>query len=134
MGLTESMHMIAARMGWRLDSVTDVVKPLIAHETTRSEQLTIEPGRVKGVHQVGQAFVGDRIVIELIFHAEIGQPKPQDRVIIRGEPDVESIIPGGIHGDIATCAITANAIPRAIEATPGLHTMTDIAPVSCFQG
>lgn len=132
-GLTESMHMLAARLGWTLDRTRDQVNPLINHERIEGHALTIEPGQVKGVHQVGEGWIGDRRVIELIFHAEVGQARPQDRVIIRGNPGFESIIPGGIHGDTATTAMAINCIPLLQAARPGLRTMADLAPPSCFE-
>lgn len=132
-GLTESMHMLAARLGWALDRTQDTIEPIIAHEPIQSPDLHIAPGHVRGVHQVGKAWVGDELVIELVFHAAVGQAKPQDRIVIRGEPSFESVIPGGIHGDIATCALAINCLPLALTAWPGLRTMADIDPVSCFQ-
>ena len=41
-------------------------------------------------------------------------------------------IKNGVNGDIATCAITMNAIPIVINAKPGLRTMADVEPISCF--
>jgi hypothetical protein len=44
---------------------------------------------------------------------------------------VDLRIAGGIHGDLATAAIVVNAIPRLVEASPGLQTMMDMPVVSC---
>jgi 4-hydroxy-tetrahydrodipicolinate reductase len=41
---------------------------------------------------------------------------------------------GGIHGDIATASIVVNSIPKVQNATPGLHTMRDLALPSFFPG
>jgi hypothetical protein len=41
---------------------------------------------------------------------------------------MDVIIPGGVHGDVATSSIVINSIPRIMEAKPGLHTMATIAP------
>jgi 4-hydroxy-tetrahydrodipicolinate reductase len=35
-------------------------------------------------------------------------------------------IAGGVHGDIATASIVVNAIPRILQAPPGLRTMRDM--------
>ncbi|MFA7235789.1 MAG: hypothetical protein WC058_02905 [Phycisphaeraceae bacterium] len=133
-GLTESMNMLAARLGWKLTRAEDRISPLISHERLTGDHVTVPAGCVKGVHQVGEGYVGDKQVINLIFHAAIQQPKPQDRIIIRGEPSIESVIPGGVHGDLATCSIAANAIPVIQRARPGLRTMADLEVVTCFQG
>ncbi|MGR3174402.1 MAG: hypothetical protein ACUZ8N_07355 [Candidatus Scalindua sp.] len=39
-------------------------------------------------------------------------------------------IKDGINGDIATCAITVNAIPAVIKAPAGLKTMANIETIS----
>ncbi|MCE2433520.1 MAG: hypothetical protein J4F29_11455, partial [Candidatus Latescibacteria bacterium] len=57
----------------------------------------------------------------------------QERIQINGTPAYDLIIPGGINGDIATCAVIANAIPIVASAAPGLRTMIDIPPLSCAQ-
>jgi 4-hydroxy-tetrahydrodipicolinate reductase len=41
---------------------------------------------------------------------------------------------GGIHGDVATASIVVNSIPKVLQATPGLHTMRDLALPSFFPG
>jgi 4-hydroxy-tetrahydrodipicolinate reductase len=49
-------------------------------------------------------------------------------VELRGDPDLKMVIPGGLHGDIATAAIVVNAIPRVLQAPPGLRVMADLPP------
>jgi 4-hydroxy-tetrahydrodipicolinate reductase len=53
-------------------------------------------------------------------------------VLIEGSPRIQSTIAGGVHGDIATAAMTVNAIPAVIAATPGFHTMRDLRLPSFF--
>lgn len=125
-GLPESMHMIAHGLGWCLERATDSIAPVIATERITTSALTIEPGFVTGVRQIGQAFAQGREVINLIFQATVGEPNPRDRIILEGSPHVELAIKGGINGDIATCAILVNAIPSLVNAAPGLRTMADV--------
>ncbi len=120
-GLTESMHMIAARMGWNLEETSDEIAP------------ACNKNEVRGVHQVGRAWCDRRMVIELVFHAELGLTDPADRVVVSGEPGFELLVPGGFHGDVATCAIAVNCMPLLRTARPGLRTMVDMDPVSCFR-
>jgi 4-hydroxy-tetrahydrodipicolinate reductase len=94
--------------------------------------MTIKPGIASGVQQIGRGFVGDEEKITLIFRASVGEPESVDRIEINGIPDICSEAPGGINGDIATCAITINAIMQILKAQPGLRTMTDIPVVSFF--
>ena len=49
--------------------------------------------------------------------------------MIKGKPDIRAVVEGGVHGDTATAAMVVNAIPRVMQAHPGLLSMDDI-PVS----
>jgi hypothetical protein len=131
-GLTESMHLIAARMGWRLDHTEDVLIPIIAEKSFEAEDITIAAGMVAGVQQIGRGYVKATERITLVFRASVGEPDPEDRIEIVGEPCIVSRIRGGVHGDIATCAITLNAVQRVLKAEPGLKTMVEIPPVTFF--
>jgi 4-hydroxy-tetrahydrodipicolinate reductase len=131
-GLTESMHMIAAKLGWTLDRTEDNITPIISEKEVKTENLHIQAGMALGVQQLGKAFSGGKEVISLIFRAAIGEPETKDRIIIDGSPAIDSCVKGGVNGDIATCAILVNAIPVTINARPGLRTMSDIEPISFF--
>ncbi len=132
-GLTESMHMIASAFGWKLDSTDDVISPIIADKEITSGYKKVEPGMAAGVQQIGTGYVDGKGVIELIFRASVGEANPADTIEIKGTPDVTSTIKGGVNGDIATCAITVNAIKSIVAAAPGLRIMTDIPAVSFFE-
>ncbi len=132
-GLTESMHMIASKLGWKLDKTEDIIKPILAEKTVKTPAMTVEKGNALGVYQLGRGFVGKKEVIRLVFKAAIGMADPRDRVVIKGTPSIDSTVKGGVNGDIATCAIVVNAIPSVVAARPGLRTMADIEPVSCLR-
>ena len=131
-GLTESMHMIAARLGWKLDRTEDVLAPVIASHPVSSREISVAVGLAAGVQQIGSGYVGEEERIRLDFRAAIREEDVQDAVEIEGEPQLHAIIPGGVNGDIATCAILTNAIPIVQRAPTGLRTMADIPPVSWF--
>jgi len=132
-GLTESMHLLASGLGWRLDKTEDIIEPVIASREVATANLTIEPGMALGVSQIGKGYVGSEEVITLIFRATIGEPEPRDRVLIQGTPSIDMAIEEGVNGDTATCAIIVNAIPVVIQAPAGLRTMADINPISFFR-
>jgi 2,4-diaminopentanoate dehydrogenase len=69
--------------------------------------------------------MGDKEVLRLTFRAAVGEEKSYDRIRIQGLPDVDTTIDGGINGDVATCAITVNAIRTVVRAEAGLRTMLD---------
>jgi len=129
-GLTESMHMIGSRFGWKLDHVEEVITPVTAERSITTQNMTIKAGMAAGVQQVGRAFVGSEEKITLVFRASVGEPHPEDTVEILGEPHIVSRVAGGVHGDIATCAIALNAIPVLLKAEPGLRTMIDLPPIA----
>lgn len=125
-GLTESMHMIAARLGWKLTRTVETLNPVMATRRITSGYVPIEPGMACGVEQIGRAFINRREVIALEFRAAVGEPESFDRVEITGDPNISSTIAGGVNGDTATCAIVLNSIPAVLAAEPGLKTMIDL--------
>lgn len=130
-GLTESMHMVAHRLGWSLERTSDLVEPVIAESDFRAADQVIPAGRALGVNQVGRGWSGGREVITLVFRAALGEPEAFDRVVVKGDPPIDMKIAGGVNGDKATCAVVVNAAPVVVRAVPGLRTMADIEPVSC---
>ena len=133
-GLTESIAMIADALGWTLDRITDDVEPKLASVTISSEFLAVDPGYVCGIIQDGVGYRKNEPVIRLHLEAYLGAPESYDSVDIEGSPKLAMKIAGGIHGDVATASIALNSIPKVLEATPGLHTMRDLALPSFFPG
>ena len=131
-GLTESMQMIASRIGWKLDRTEDLITPVAAKTRIDTKSMSIEAGMAAGVQQIGRGFVGSEEKITLTFRASIGEPSPEDTVELLGTPHIISTIRGGVHGDVATCAITLNAVGQVLRGEPGLRTMVDLPPVSYF--
>jgi len=133
-GLTESVTMIADAFGWKLDKVTDEIKPKLADETVQSEFLAVDPGYVCGIVQDGIGWKKGKPVITLHMEAYLGAPESYDSVVIEGVPRIEQRIHGGVHGDVATASITVNSIPKVLSAPPGLRTMRDMTLPSWFSG
>ena len=77
-GLPESIAMIADAIGWRLDRVTEDVKPKIAAETVASEFLAVDPGYVCGLVQEGVGYRRGQPLIRLHLEAYLGAPEPYD--------------------------------------------------------
>lgn len=126
MGLRESLMMVGQGLGVEFDTVTDeVIEPIIAEREIVTQYLKVQPGQVAGVHQT--IYGKGRINVSLELRMYVGaEDVAADRVIVKGVPDVEMEIKGGIHGDRATAAMVVNAIPRIIQARPGVLTMDDI--------
>ncbi len=133
-GLTESIAMIADALGWTLDRITDDIQPKLASVTISSEYLAVDPGYVCGIIQDGVGYRGGEPVIRLHMEAYLGAPESFDSVDIEGSPRLSMKIAGGIHGDVATASIVINSIPKVLAASPGLHTMRDLALPSFYPG
>jgi 4-hydroxy-tetrahydrodipicolinate reductase len=129
-GLPESVDFIAARMGWKLTKKTETLEPVIADQEITVGYKPIKKGMACGVEQIGRGYVGNKEVITLHFRAAVGEPKSYDTIRVSGEPNINSTIEGGVNGDVATCAITLNAIHSVLLAKPGLVTMSDIPAVA----
>lgn len=125
-GFTESIHMIAAALGWTLDSVIDDIQPKIAQHAVESELLAVDPGYVCGIVQDGVGYVKGEPRIALHLEAYLGATASYDSILIEGSPRISSRIAGGVHGDIATASMTVNSIPAVIAAAPGFRTMRDM--------
>ena len=131
-GLTESMAMIAAGLGWQLDGMTESIEPVVAGERVRTDFVTVEPGQAAGVRQVGRGLRAGEEHITLEFEAAVGAPQSYDAAYVTGTPNLEVVIKGGTHGDIATAAIVVNCVHRVLAAPPGLVTMKDLPVVSAL--
>jgi 4-hydroxy-tetrahydrodipicolinate reductase len=74
-GLAESISMIADAVGWKLDRITDEIRPRIATETVASEYLAVDPGFVCGIVQDGVGYRNGVPVITLHMEAYLGAPE-----------------------------------------------------------
>jgi 4-hydroxy-tetrahydrodipicolinate reductase len=133
-GLAESITMIAEAMGWKLDRITDEIRPKIAEREVSSTFLTVERGRVCGLIQDGIGYRKGEPIITLHMEAYLGSPETFDAVTIEGTPALSMKIAGGVHGDVATASIAVNSIPKVIQGTPGFHTMRSLPIPSWYGG
>ena len=133
-GLTESVAMIAASLGWEMERITDVIEPKLAEAAVSSQFMTVEDGQVAGLIQDAVGYKDGEPVIELHMEAYLGSPESYDSIRIEGSPPLCSRVEGGIHGDIATASVTVNTIPKVMTAPPGLRTMRDLPIPSWWSG
>lgn len=132
-GLLESVHMIAAALGWKLTRTAESTEGIMAERDMRTEWVQVKPGQVAGVHQVGRGFVGDREVIRLDVSMYVGA-RDSDAVRIEGIPPIDMVVRNGLHGDRCTAGIVVNSIPRLLQRGPGLVTMKDMPYVAATLG
>jgi len=131
-GLPESIAMIASGLGWKLDEITESIEPVVAKAQVKTDFVTVESGQASGVRQVGRGFHTGEELVTLEFEASVGASESYDAVYITGTPNLEVVIKGGTHGDIATAAMVVNSVHRVIDAPSGLVTMKDLPIVSAL--
>ena len=131
-GLPESVYMIAAGLGWKLDRVEETLEPAIAPRDLDTDYLRIPAGAAAGILQHARGFIKGEPVITLDLQMHVGADSPRDHVLIEGQPPIDMTISGGVAGDLATAAIVVNAVPKVMAARPGLLTMKDLPLVHHF--
>jgi 4-hydroxy-tetrahydrodipicolinate reductase len=124
-GLVDSMHMLAAGVGWTIERIVHRLEPVTATRRFAGPP-AVRRGDVAGQRELLRGFVEGRERLRFELVIAMGAPEPVDEVILRGDPPLTLRIPGGIAGDHATVAALLNAIPRVIAAEPGLRTALDL--------
>ncbi len=134
-GLGESLHFISHYLGLGVVKWDETIAAVKADKDLTCGLGTIRRGAAAGVRQTAHGWnAAGEEVVTMEFQAAIGQSEPHDRVVIEGEPRIDLRIEGGVHGDVATSAITLNAIDSLLESKPGLHTMATVPVVRCAAG
>jgi hypothetical protein len=131
-GLSESVHMIAVSLGWKIERLEETLEPAIAPRDLDTEYLRIPAGAAAGIKQYARAYCNGELAISLDLQMYVGAESPRDHVLIDGVPPIDVTISGGVAGDVATAAIVVNAIPKVLAARSGLLTMRDVPLVHHF--
>lgn len=131
-GLPESVQMIADSLGFKLDRIDETLEPAIAPRDLNTDYLRIAAGTAAGIKQKASGYTKTGLVVSLDLQMYVGAESPRDHILIDGSPSIDMTVAGGIAGDIATAAITVNAIPKVMSARPGVLTMRDIALVHSY--
>ena len=121
-GTKESCWLVAAALGWRLDSLDETIEPVLGPD-----------GRATGIRQTATATLAGRTVIEVLVQMSTDAGRPRDEIEIEGTPPVRLSIEGGVPGDSATPAVILNTVPRVVGHQPGLVTMLDL-PITSGRG
>jgi hypothetical protein len=120
-GLAESLALVAACMGWELDTIEETIEPVIAQEAVTI--MGIEKGYVTGIKQIASGMKNGEEMIRLYLQISAGAEEPYDSVTIYGVPDLKMVITNGTAGGLATNATLVNLIPQVVNARPGLAAM-----------
>ena len=133
-GLPESVGMVADALALPVEDIREVIEPVVASERVVTDYFDVPAGKVVGVRQLARGTDADgKELVNLRLEMYLGAPDSIDSAVIKGTPELALTIPGGIHGDLATAAITVNCIPALFEMRPGLRTSKD-TPMCFYPG
>jgi 4-hydroxy-tetrahydrodipicolinate reductase len=129
-GFAESIHMIAAALGWEIERIEETREPIIAQVRRQTSVVTVEPGQVAGCRHTAVAYRAGQPVVTLIHpqqvHPHLEGVATGDSIEIVGTPSLRLAGSPEIPGGLGTVALAVNTIPRVLEAAPGLHCMADL--------
>jgi 4-hydroxy-tetrahydrodipicolinate reductase len=137
-GFRESIAMVAAALGWKVERVEETREPIVSSVRRETPHATVEPGQVAGCLHRAVGFVEGRPAI-VFEHPQQIRPEAEgvvteDAIEIDGRPDVRLAGSPEIPGGVATAALAVNLVPRVLAATPGLRAMTDLPPPAAIPG
>ncbi|QVK19111.1 NADP-binding protein [Mycoplasmatota bacterium] len=137
-GFSESVHMIADALRWKVDQFSQQMKPIITDVDRKSPYGFAAKGDVCGVAMTGQGSVNGEVKINMDHPQQI---EPQlagvdtgDYIKIKGTPEVNMAINPEVDGGIGTIAMCVNMIPHVINAKNGLKTMIDLPVPRAIMG
>ncbi len=131
-GLRESLEVVATGLGWVLDEMVETLEPVLAVYPVKTDYFSVAPGEVAGILQTAVGSRNGHELIRLTLKMYLGAQDPVDRVRVHGVPPIDMIVKGGIFGDTATVGSLINAIPRVMDAPPGLHTVITLPVPRAF--
>lgn len=137
-GFEESLNMIAAALGWKLDEIKQTREPIISKVYRETKYVKVQPGNVAGCRHIAHGYMNGRVVIEL-EHPQQVLPKLEgvetgDYIWLEGQPAINLAIQPEIPGGLGTIAMAVNVIPHVIAAAPGLMSMKDLPVPAAVMG
>jgi 4-hydroxy-tetrahydrodipicolinate reductase len=137
-GFPESISMIAAALGWRIDKIEQTREPIISKVYRETRFVKIEPGLTAGCTHTATGYMDGKPVIHLIHpqqvHPHLEDVQTGDYIEIKGEPDVNFSSGPEIPGGIGTIALAVNMIPQVVTSIPGLKAMADLPAPAAIMG
>jgi hypothetical protein len=131
-GFQQSVALLAHAMGWRLDEIRETCEPVVATSRVVTKFFDVAPGRSVGIHQKCIGLVAGETKIKLDLQMYLDASLPHDAIVIKGRPELNLVLNGGVAGDDATVASLINIVPRLLAAKPGVRLMTEL-PVPAWR-
>jgi 2,4-diaminopentanoate dehydrogenase len=133
-GFQQSVALLAHAMGWKLDEIRETCEPVVAASRVVTKYFDVAPGQSLGVHQRCVGLAGGEAKVRLDLQMYLGAPLPHDAVVVKGRPELNLVLNGGVAGDDATVAALINLVPRLLAAAPGVRLMTELAVPAWVSG
>ncbi len=129
-GFRQSMHMIAAALGWHLDEVVEERAPIITRTRRQTAYVDVMPGQVAGCRHIAYGKQNGQVKLT-IEHPQQVRPDLEgvstgDFIKIEGNPGLAFSSQPEIPGGTGTVALAVNMIPAVVAARPGLLCMTEL--------
>jgi 4-hydroxy-tetrahydrodipicolinate reductase len=132
-GLAESLALVARGLRMPLERLEETIDPVVAtpaHSALAAGGAVtwtqLHTGQVAGLRQTATGVVGGVPRLQYTLEMSLGADDPHDRVVIRGVPALELVVPGGTAGDLATLGTLVRGIRPVRAAEPGLMTVADL--------
>lgn len=126
-GFQQSVALLAHAMGWKIDEIRESCEPVVATSRVVTKFFDVAPGQSLGIHQKCVGLSGGETKIKLDLQMYLDALLPHDAIVIKGRPDLNLVLNGGVAGDDATVASLINIVPRLLAAAPGVRLMTELA-------
>jgi 4-hydroxy-tetrahydrodipicolinate reductase len=137
-GFVQSIHMIAAALGWDIDRIEQTREPIVAQVARQTPSISIETGQVAGCLHTATAYRQNQAVITLVHPQQVCPQldgvETGDSIEITGTPGVRLAGAPEIPGGQGTAALAVNMIPRILNASPGLYSMADLPVPAAMLG
>ncbi len=126
-GFQQSVALLAHAMNWKLDEIRETCSPVVATSRVVTRFFDVAPGQSLGIHQTCVGLSGGETKIKLDLQMYLDAPLPHDAIVVKGRPDLNLVLNGGVAGDDATVASLINIVPRLLAGAPGVRLMTELA-------
>ena len=126
-GFQQSVALLAHAMGWKIDEIRETCEPVVATSRVVTKFFDVAPGQSLGIHQKCVGLAEGETKIKLDLQMYLDASLPHDAIVIKGRPELNLVLNGGVAGDDATVAALINIIPRLLAGAPGVRLMTELA-------
>jgi hypothetical protein len=131
-GFPQSISLVAASIGVKLERIEKSLEPFIAEKPYRMDNLNIKPGETVGFLQKAVGYVDGKpwYVADFIGHADPASAgfEQKDSIDIEGYQPIHLVVSPGFNPHLTSAAILANSLQRIKNAKPGLVTIADLPP------